>query len=1378
EAQEGLALQQKDAEAAKQRSWADTGRSVLSAPYRLAKGLASAPPQAPVAPGELPEADALLKQDPIANVLSNVGGAIKSGFTAPGDVKSGEIPEYADGHTSPEMVHRAFDTSAMAGGASFGGKAAAAPVVAADSAKAALPVAAAERAPPFYSALEHAVAEHPQEVAPAKQWLGTLSNKPGVKPDELKYTGTADMLAKKGDQPVTKAELQDHLEQNKVQLGEVMKGGEYPAWEKLTPEEQYDFRDRYHELEPESRAEYSGPRDFYEQYTHENPDEVPGAARYAGYQLPGGENYREKLLTYAPPGFADAEAARDAGHPVYQSSHWDEPNVLAHLRMNDRDVTGNGFVVRNQVSGNASQHFPDHATANAYIEKLPENIQRQVNIVPAREAKPSLHLEEIQSDWHQTGREKGYGQGLKPGWRYNTLEDGGIAVHGPDRAAPPYGIGANPAEAERVARHFGGLETGGVPDAPFKKNWHELALKRALHEAAETGKDRISWTPGEAQAARYDLSTQLHRLEWNRNPDGTYDLKGVGRSQTAVQRSTSIGDNIPEAKLPDYVGKEMAERIANEKANYKKYEGVDLKVGGQGMKGFYDKIIPEYLDKIGKPHGVKVGRGHLPESSYSLVDEEGKPGQSFSDRAQGEAWLRRNPVAAKFWSLKETPHPVHYMDIPPSLKQQLLTKGMPLFEDNAAAAPIAAAAHAGEANVERAAAIPRGAPGAGGGAGSLEEAQRASARAAGAVQPLAGLPQKPIVLNGEHYIPGPIGAVHDVAKQYMEHTGRPYERAEAYRPLDVEHSTAIAKAFDEMKHEPSNPRVKASYEALAKETGDQYRAIKKSGLKVEPIGPDMPDPYAANPRLAAKDVAENNHLWFFPTEGGFGAEKGAASAEHPMLQPSGEMLNGKPLLNNDLFRIVHDYFGHLKEGNGFRAAGEDNAWRTHSKMYSEAARPAMTTETRGQNSWVNYGPHGEHNRTASAADTHFSEQKVGLMPDWTMRDREPIKELERAAGVDPNTAPHPGAKYPQYAEQYPPVGPPQLMDKATGKPLPAKGKAAQKLVDQGKAYWGKQLTPEAQAFQKDRGSIQKELETKGYDPFFPPEERSHVDPANYPTPLDMTKDALPAKQATVDKYHAMFSTPEATERLQKAFDVGRAIPGADNWYAMRQLEQQYIKHLGPEEGRKRFADEFAHTMAATTGGADPTSNLLLAHYVQWAQKNHGAIPEASHELPFPIGGRYVSGNIDQFRKMPEGGFTENNPKRHDFAHAFLGHANKATMDEQMSGGLVPGMQKPPGDSYGVAAQVVHDLAAKNGVHPRDFQDVAWAGLKKLKTEEAGKKFSYKGPMITDVNDAIERTHRLTGMPRNEVVKRGLVKKEIPLYAGGVPMGSLNPQDDQ
>jgi len=41
-------------------------------------------------------------------------------------------------------------------------------------------------------------------------------------------------------------------------------------------------------------------------------------------------------------------------------------------------------------------------------------------------------------------------------------------------------------------------------------------------------------------------------------------------------------------------------------------------------------------------------------------------------------------------------------------------------------------------------------------------------------------------------------------------------------------------------------------------------------------------------------------------------------------------------------------------------------------------------------------------------------------------------------------------------------------------------------------------------------------------------------------------------------------------------------------------------------------------------------------------------------------------------------------------------------------------------------------------------------------------------MIQMVNDSIERTHRLTGMPRREIVRRGLVCREIPAYgvAGG------------
>jgi hypothetical protein len=278
------------------------------------------------------------------------------------------------------------------------------------------------------------------------------------------------------------------------------------------------------------------------------------------------------------------------------------------------------------------------------------------------------------------------------------------------------------------------------------------------------------------------------------------------------------------------------------------------------------------------------------------------------------------------------------------------------------------------------------------GARSLDEAQAAAARWAGTRPTLEGQ-QGPLKIGGDYFVPGPIGKIHDVAEDYMRtvHPDRPYTPPTKYHPIDPEHSKAIAQAYDDMKHTPNDPATKASYDALIDETAKQYQAIKATGLKIEPIPAGAPDPYAANPRLAARDVAENNHLWFFPTEGGFGTVN--KITDNPMLRKTGEKIGDHELLANDMFRVVHDYFGHLKEGHGFRAAGEDNAWRTHAQMYSDLARPAMTTETRGQNSWVNYGPHGEKNRTASGADTTYADQKVGLMPEWTMRDRgspEPI----------------------------------------------------------------------------------------------------------------------------------------------------------------------------------------------------------------------------------------------------------------------------------------------------------------------------------------------------------------------------------------------------
>jgi len=246
-------------------------------------------------------------------------------------------------------------------------------------------------------------------------------------------------------------------------------------------------------------------------------------------------------------------------------------------------------------------------------------------------------------------------------------------------------------------------------------------------------------------------------------------------------------------------------------------------------------------------------------------------------------------------------------------------------------------------------------------------------------QPLEGQPQVVNIPGRGRTVFGPFKAARDAARKYMADAGLAFTPPTTYAKVDEARAKRIAQAFEDMKHDPADPQVAAAYRAMIDETLAQWQAIKDTGLKVEFIRGE--DPYAATPRLAILDVVENNHLWVFPTDSGFGSSDLDVS-DNPLLEKTGEVIDGHELVANDVFRIVHDYFGHIKDGNGFRADGEENAWQSHAAMYSPLARRAMTTETRGQNSWVNFGPKAEFNRTASASDTVYADQKIGLLPEW------------------------------------------------------------------------------------------------------------------------------------------------------------------------------------------------------------------------------------------------------------------------------------------------------------------------------------------------------------------------------------------------------------
>lgn len=250
---------------------------------------------------------------------------------------------------------------------------------------------------------------------------------------------------------------------------------------------------------------------------------------------------------------------------------------------------------------------------------------------------------------------------------------------------------------------------------------------------------------------------------------------------------------------------------------------------------------------------------------------------------------------------------------------------------------------------------------------------------------LKGLPRD-FTVNGKAIRAGHWAPAEKVAQEYMKAAGLEYNPPTEYVKVDKERATRIAAEYDRMKHDPQNPEVKAAYAAMIEEVSAQYQAIIDSGFNVEFIDyAKQGDPYAASPRLATEDARKNNHMWVFSTRDGFGSSDLDVN-DNPMLTETKFEISGQKALANDLFRVVHDYFGHVKEGVGFRADGEENTWRSHSAMFTPLAQRALTTETRGQNSWVNFGPYGESNRTASGSGTHYADQKVGLLPLWVSED--------------------------------------------------------------------------------------------------------------------------------------------------------------------------------------------------------------------------------------------------------------------------------------------------------------------------------------------------------------------------------------------------------
>lgn len=599
---------------------------------------------------------------------------------------------------------------------------------------------------PLFSPVERAVDGLKQAKGTGEQMLAQIVKTPGVKPEELNWLNLPNWL--RGQKSVTREQIADYVRANSLDVREATRGDRIGVdWDRLYDIEQEKLVELQAAL-PDELPEPVGvgtqpvsnrggvihsltmgwikPDDLPEAYrqaahayidaqedrARESEVGSAGSTKFGTYTLPGGENYREMLITLpakepdrwqvfkptdgrAVASFVtEAEARADARRrgdgfdygwsaaednpETYRSSHWDEPNVLAHLRFNERTA-------------------PD--------------------------SKRVLFVEEVQSDWHQAGRRRGYRdtEAAPKQVNFNTwAEQQGLAPERVQRIWDNHGRGDVDPKVDEMWQAWvedrdatlRALETHSntVPNAPFKTTWPSLVMKRVIKLAVDNGFDRVAWAPGEVHADRYDLSRQIKDLTLHGAGDNLR-LTATDHNNNRVidmQHTTRAG-------LSDIIGAETAAKLlAQPEPNpanpygARNIFGADLKVGGEGMKGFYDRILPSETNKIVGKYGTKVGQS---EVGIGKPDRDSIKPDAQAVKDLGPEWDRiiaqirelesqrkpysgNTPEENRLYDQLDVIHarmidetharsgntqPVHSVDITPALRNVVSTQGLGLF---------------------------------------------------------------------------------------------------------------------------------------------------------------------------------------------------------------------------------------------------------------------------------------------------------------------------------------------------------------------------------------------------------------------------------------------------------------------------------------------------------------------------------------------------------------------------------------------------------------------------------------------------------------------------------------------------------------------------
>jgi len=529
----------------------------------------------------------------------------------------------------------------------------------------------------FYSAVEDTILKLPQEKGTAQQLLAQISKAPGVKTKEVEATGLAEFLKSKGTAPVTKQEIQDFLANNRVQVDEVVLG----KGQVMSPEAKQRMgaaENRMIEIDnqlalyfenlrrpdidsygtfvrlrgPVARKaaagdaeamaeidalnlpsnikqlllEFGEQKNEYQKYAKQSRKmEKP---RFDQYNIPGGENAREIYLTLPSllkRAMSEAEIDRldelarkriesslDGLSPAEQSEYFS--------LISKRERVGAAFTAPRSHS--VSPEADTNRLAHIFLDDRTDT-----------QGNKTLFVQELQSDWAQQGRDSGFKsppdpvvleaaknkvsqteQALRQKFE-DLFNRGERAQDHPERLAALEQVTQAREELQTL------LQDSRLPPAPFVTNtedWLNLALKRVIKEAVDSGADNVAFIKGEQAADKYSLRTVVDKIVVKdfypaddyrtvaivpKNGNEEFDLL-VNKDGIIEGTPASRLNNLTNKPLSEAVGKEMAEKIMSGKAQV--IEGDGLNIGGEGMKSFYDNIVPKTAKKLLEKLGSKV----------------------------------------------------------------------------------------------------------------------------------------------------------------------------------------------------------------------------------------------------------------------------------------------------------------------------------------------------------------------------------------------------------------------------------------------------------------------------------------------------------------------------------------------------------------------------------------------------------------------------------------------------------------------------------------------------------------------------------------------------------------------------------------------------